>query len=161
MANILIVDDEETLLATLSLELGRMGHKCLPANSAEAALTQLESGEPHIALVDIRLPDTDGLKLIEQIRQIGHDFPIVVMTAYGSVQSAVHAMKVGASDYLQKPVAIDELEVVIDRVLQNTVLSSLAVRCELFVVLPELVDLDLSSPDDSGQVLIVAQRAAP
>ncbi len=120
MANILIVDDEETLLATLSLELGRMGHKCLPANSAEAALTQLESGEPHIALVDIRLPDTDGLKLIEQIRQIGHDFPIVVMTAYGSVQSAVQAMKVGASDYLQKPVAIDELEVVIDRVLQNT-----------------------------------------
>lgn len=119
MAEILIVDDEETLLATVSLELGRSGHQCHAARSGAAALTLLESIDPHLALVDIRMPDMDGLALVERIRQIGHDFPIVVMTAYGSVQSAVAAMKAGATDYLQKPVAIDELEVVIDRVMQN------------------------------------------
>jgi len=119
MIEILIVDDEETLLATLSLELGRSGLKCHVAESAGAALAKLETCEPHVALIDIRLPDMDGLELIKRIRQTEYDFPIIVMTAYGSVQSAVAAMKVGASDYLQKPVAIDELDVVINRVLQN------------------------------------------
>ncbi len=119
MAEILIVDDEETLLATLSLQLGRCGHRAHLAECAAAAMDQLARTEPQIALIDIRLPDADGLELIGRIRQAGHDFPIVVLTAYGSVQSAVAAMKAGATDYLQKPVAIDELEVVIDRVLRN------------------------------------------
>ncbi|MFQ5501093.1 MAG: sigma-54-dependent transcriptional regulator [Phycisphaerae bacterium] len=119
MAEILIVDDEETLLATLNLELGRSGHQSRTAATGEEAIARIESVEPHLALIDIRLPDTDGLALVQRIRKMGHDFPIVVMTAYGSVQSAVAAMKAGATDYLQKPVAIDELEVVIDRVLQN------------------------------------------
>ncbi len=119
MADILIVDDEETLLATLSLELGRSTHTCRTAATAEAALIALEKAEPKLALVDIRLPDMDGLDLIRRIREKEYDFPIIVMTAYGSVQSAVAAMKAGATDYLQKPVAIDELEVVIERVLQT------------------------------------------
>jgi len=129
MADILIVDDEETLLATISLGLERGGHRCSPAATAEAALTRLETFEPHLALVDIQLPDMDGLTLISRIRQLGQDFPIIVMTAYGSVQSAVSAMRAGANDYLQKPVAIDELEVVIDRVLQNRRLEE---RLDLF-----------------------------
>ncbi len=119
MVEVLIVDDEETLLATLSLELGRCGYRCHVAETAQAALTKLETAEPHVTLVDIRLPDLDGLELIRRMRDLGYDFPIIVMTAYGSVQSAVAAMKAGATDYLQKPVAIDELEVVINRVLQN------------------------------------------
>jgi DNA-binding NtrC family response regulator len=119
MIEILIVDDEQTLLATLSLELGRSGYRCQVAESAQAALLQLDVAEPHLALVDIRLPDMDGLELIKQIRRQEYDFPVIVMTAYGSVQSAVAAMKAGATDYLQKPVAIDELDVVINRVLQN------------------------------------------
>jgi DNA-binding NtrC family response regulator len=119
MTDLLIVDDEETLLATLTLELERCGHECRVAHNAETALSLIEQAEPQIALVDIRLPDMDGLALISRIRQSGRDFPIIVLTAYGSVQGAVAAMKVGATDYLQKPVAIDELEVVIDRVLQT------------------------------------------
>ena len=119
MADLLIVDDEETLLATMSLELERGGHRCQRAATGQAALSRLETFEPHLALVDIRLPDMDGLALISRIRELGHDFPIIVITAYGSVQSAVAAMRVGANDYLQKPVAMEELEVVIDRVLQN------------------------------------------
>lgn len=119
MSEILIVEDEETLLATLRLQLGRSGHTCRPAASAAEAMTLLDESEPQIALIDVRLPDMDGLELIRRIRQSGRDFPIIVMTAYGSVQSAVAAMKAGATDYLQKPVAIDELEVVIDRALRN------------------------------------------
>jgi len=119
MADILIVDDEETLLATISLELQRSGHDCATVSTAEQALEKLASYEPQLALVDIRLPDLDGVTLIQRMRQAGHDFPILVMTAYGSVEGAVAAMKVGATDYLQKPVGIAELELVIDRALQN------------------------------------------
>lgn len=119
MSEILIVEDEQTLAATLQLQLQRAGHRCRCAETAADALACLEEQEPQLALVDVRLPDLDGLELIRRIRQAGHDFPIIVMTAYGSVQSAVAAMKAGATDYLQKPVAIDELEVVIDRVMRT------------------------------------------
>lgn len=119
MTRILIVDDERTLLANLALQLGRAGYACTTCDKGAAAFAALEESEPDIALVDIRLPDMSGLELIAQLRQAGRDFPIIVMTAYGSVENAVEAMKVGASDYLQKPVAIAELEVVIDRVLQH------------------------------------------
>lgn len=120
MADILIVDDEETLLATLSLELRRAGHAIVAAQSAEQALALLENREPQVALVDIRLPEMDGVQLISRIRAGGHDFPIIVMTAYGSVEGAVAAMKVGADDYLQKPVGMAELELVIERALRNS-----------------------------------------
>lgn len=129
MAEILIVDDEETLLATTSLELQRGGHVCRSVTSAEAALAHLQGAEPQLALVDIRLPEMDGVELIRRIRSSGFDFPIVVMTAYGSVEGAVAAMKVGATDYLQKPVGIAELELVIDRALRN---SRLAKRLAVF-----------------------------
>lgn len=119
MTRILIVDDEKTLLANLALQLGRAEYECHPVDTASAALEALERIEPDIALVDIRLPDMSGLDLISQLRQAGRDFPIIVMTAYGSVENAVDAMKVGASDYLQKPVSIKELEVVLERVLHH------------------------------------------
>ncbi len=107
MADVLIVDDETTLLANLTLQLGRAGHQCRTADTARAALASVESREPDVAIVDIRMPDMSGLDLIDRIRQAGRDFPVVVMTAYGSVENAVAAMKVGATDYLQKPVSID------------------------------------------------------
>ncbi|MCA9253987.1 MAG: sigma-54-dependent Fis family transcriptional regulator, partial [Phycisphaerales bacterium] len=119
MTRILIVDDERTLLANLALQLGRAGYECRAVDNGASAMEALEESEPDIALVDIRLPDMSGLELIAQLRQAGRDFPIVVMTAYGSVENAVEAMKVGASDYLQKPVSITELQVVLDRVLQH------------------------------------------
>lgn len=119
MTNLLIVDDEKTLLANLALQLGRSEYECRTAETGAAAFAAIENAEPNIALVDLRLPDMNGLDLIKQIRSQGRDFPIIVMTAFGSVENAVEAMKVGASDYLQKPVAIGELEVVLDRVMQH------------------------------------------
>ncbi len=119
MTDLLIVDDEKTLLANLALQLAQSDYRCRTAESAAAALELIEHVEPQIALFDLRLPDTSGLDLIKQVRSQGRDFPIVVMTAFGSVETAVEAMKVGASDYLQKPVAIGELEVVLHRVLQH------------------------------------------
>lgn len=129
MANLLVVDDETTLLANLTLQLDRAGHACRTADCAQAALTAIDTSDPELALVDVRLPDMSGLDLIAQIRQSGRDFPIVVMTAYGSVESAVEAMKVGASDYLQKPVSITELEVVINKALEH---HRMKARLDLF-----------------------------
>lgn len=119
MADLLLIDDEETLLATLQLELQRAGHHVVAVNNATEGLQALESFEPSVALVDIKLPDIDGVEVIERVRALGYDFPIIVMTAYGSVGGAVEAMRRGATDYLQKPVGIDELELVIERALRH------------------------------------------
>jgi len=119
MADVLIIEDEETLLATLSLELQRAGHTVVAAHDGATGLRAVKTLDPNIALVDIKLPDIDGVEIIEQFRQTGHDFPIVVMTAYGTVGGAVEAMRRGATDYLQKPVGIDELQIVIERALKH------------------------------------------
>lgn len=95
MADLLLIDDEETLLATLQLELQRAGHHVVAVNNATEGLQALESFEPSVALVDIKLPDIDGVEVIERVRALGYDFPIIVMTAYGSVGGAVEAMVEG------------------------------------------------------------------
>ncbi|HEY3246550.1 MAG TPA: sigma-54 dependent transcriptional regulator [Phycisphaerae bacterium] len=120
MARILIVDDEETLLYALVLQLRNAGHECRPCTTAAAALEALDSFDPEVALFDLNLPDMDGIELIDQARARGLDAPIVVLTAFGSVTSAVSAIKAGAEEYLQKPVAADDLEIVLRRCLDTT-----------------------------------------
>ncbi len=120
MARILIVDDEETLLYSLVLQLRKGGHECLACATASAALEALGSFDPEVALFDLHLPDMGGIDLIRTARERGFDGPIVVLTAFGSVTSAVSAIKAGASEYLQKPVSSDDLEIVIRRCLDTT-----------------------------------------
>jgi DNA-binding NtrC family response regulator len=120
MARILIVDDEETLLYALVLQLRSGGHDCQPCTTAAAALKVLDTFDPEVALFDLNLPDMDGIELIGAARARGLDAPIVVLTAFGSVTSAVSAIKAGAAEYLQKPVAADDLEIVIRRCLDTS-----------------------------------------
>jgi len=119
MADILIVDDEENLSYSLQLGLRRAGHETRVADTVASALAECARKAPALALVDVQLPDGDGIQLIAQLRAQGFDLPVVVITAFGTVATAVAAMKQGAMDFIQKPVSIEEVCLVVERCLED------------------------------------------
>ncbi|MGE3163966.1 MAG: sigma-54-dependent transcriptional regulator [Planctomycetota bacterium] len=124
MALVLILDDELPLLQSLSLELERSGHECLLAEDGRSALLILEQQKPDIAILDVQLPDMSGLDVLRRLRADLPEVPVLIITAFASVDTAVEAMKEGALDYLEKPLDLEELQLVVERVLQNARLRS-------------------------------------
>jgi len=117
VATILIVDDEEIHARALGRFLGGRGHTCDVVTSAPAAHEILKTVRPHLVLLDIRLGEVDGLETLREIKALDPALPVIMMTAYGSVETAVRAMKAGALDYLQKPMDLEEVELVVARAL--------------------------------------------
>ena len=112
---ILIVEDEDKLRRVIQLQLENEGFDVDGASSAEQALPLASLAD--LILTDLRLPGMDGLGLIRELNSRAIDASVVVMTAHGSVETAVEAMKMGASDFLQKPFSLDHLTTVAQRVL--------------------------------------------
>ena len=102
-SRVLIVDDEPDILATLSIFLEEEGFECIEAVDGVEAIRKLESEEIDAVLLDIALPGMSGLEVLEQIKGRWRDIEVVMMTAYGTVESAVQSLKGGAFDYLSKP----------------------------------------------------------
>jgi two-component system, NtrC family, response regulator AtoC len=117
VATILIVDDEEIHARALGRFLGARGHTCEVVTSAAAAHAALRVVRPHLVLLDLRLGEVDGLVTLREIKELDPALPVIMMTAYGSVETAVGAMKAGALDYVQKPMDLEELELVVTRAL--------------------------------------------
>ena len=119
---ILIVDDEAKMRRVLELQLTGAGYEVTKAASAEEGLKALDppgSGADFaLALTDLRLPGMDGVEFLRQVHGRFPSLPVIVMTAFGTVETAVEAMKSGASDYLLKPFALDDLMITIDKVLE-------------------------------------------
>jgi len=115
MPAILIVEDEAKMRRLLELNLGEDGFTTFSAGDAEAGLKLL--GENHIDLVvtDLKLPGMDGLEFLQTIKRQNAALPVVVMTAFGSVETAVDAMKAGAADYVLKPFSLTEMRLVIHK----------------------------------------------
>jgi len=116
---ILVVEDDAVLHQLLVTQLQRLGMSVRGAFRWAEAEQIIEEFEPDLLLLDVRLPDADGLELLPRISS--HQ-PVILLTAYASVQNAVRAVKAGAAEYLVKPVNLDELELVIRRVLENAAL---------------------------------------
>jgi len=114
-ASILIVEDEARMRRLLELRLGEEGYKTHSAESAEAGLKLLEKEPVDLVLTDLKLPGMNGLELLEGLRRIRADIPVIVMTAYGTVENAVEAMKAGASDYVVKGSSFDEVTMKVRR----------------------------------------------
>jgi DNA-binding NtrC family response regulator len=115
---LLVVEDEANMLRVLELQLAGAGFAVEKASNAEQALAILERGGLDLVLTDLRLPGMDGLRLLERIRGIDASLPVIIMTAFGTVETAVQAMKAGASDYILKPFSLDDLMMTIDKVLE-------------------------------------------
>jgi two-component system response regulator AtoC len=120
---ILVVDDDESFRRFLESALAALGCRVLAAASAEEALTLLD-GSIALLITEIRLPDDHGLNLLTECRRRDFQGPVIVMTAHGTVSSAVEAMRRGAFDYLAKPFDGDELEIVVRRALDHHTLTS-------------------------------------
>src|SRR6266550_663802 len=105
---VLVIDDEPDLLELLELTLSRMGLDTTRAESVSEAIRFLDKDSFDLCLTDMRLPDGEGLRVVEHINQKGLDVPVAVITAYGSAENAVAALKAGAFDYLAKPVALEQ-----------------------------------------------------
>ncbi len=119
MASILIVEDEPKMRRLLELNLGQEGFTTHAAADAETGLKLLNSEKIDLVVTDFRLPGMSGLEFLQQVKRVNAALPVVVMTAYGSVESAVEAMKIGASDYVLKPFSLDEMVLVIRKELDS------------------------------------------
>src|SRR5262244_226693 len=115
---VLVIDDEPDLLELLELTLSRMGLDTTRAQSVAEAIKLLDSQGFDLCLTDMRLPDGEGLRVVEHISEKGLDVPVAVMTAYGSAENAVAALKAGAFDYLAKPVALEQLRALVKQALK-------------------------------------------
>jgi len=113
---ILVVDDEDKMRRVLEIMLQRMGYQISVAEDGEQALEQCKLDSFDLVISDLRMPGIDGAALLERLRSSGNSVPFIVVTAHGSIESAVAAMKKGASDYILRPFDIDTLKLAIDRV---------------------------------------------
>jgi DNA-binding NtrC family response regulator len=120
---ILIIDDEPYLPYQLARYLHERGYEVRTAADGEAGLAEIQRNTIDLILLDLRLPKISGLDLLTQIRKIDQDVPVVMLTAYGDVQTAVTAMKLGACDYLLKGFDLDELLLVVQRSLETSAMS--------------------------------------
>jgi len=120
MLTILIIEDEAKMRRLLELNLGDDGFKTLSAGDAETGLKLLGSEPVHLVLTDLKLPGMNGLEFLQAAKQQNPALPIVVMTAFGSVETAVEAMKAGASDYVLKPFSLAEMRMVVHKELDNS-----------------------------------------
>lgn len=107
--SILIVEDDLTFSTMLKTWLGKKGFEVETASTQAKARKQIGTRDFDLILSDLRLPDQDGLSLLSWLREQGNQVPFIIMTSYAEIQSAVRAMKEGATDYISKPVQPDEL----------------------------------------------------
>lgn len=119
MAQICVVDDKEILRDSLAAALTREDHQVAAFADPVEALSQIKQNRFDLVLADLRMPRMDGITLIREIRANSCDVPVIVMTAFATVATAVEAMKLGAFDYIQKPFEADAVAVVVERALEH------------------------------------------
>ena len=119
MGKILVVDDKELMRDSVAAILSRKGHTVITAADGSAALARIADKRPECVVTDLQMPGMNGLELLESIRKIDAELPVVFMTAFGSVETAVDAMRKGAFDYVTKPFSGDELAISTERALEH------------------------------------------
>lgn len=127
---ILVVDDEAGMREFLSLELSAQGFQVLLARTGTEALEILRREKFHLVLSDMKMPEINGIALLEQIKSIDASIEVIMMTGHASVENAVQAMKAGAYDFVLKPFSLDELKVLIEKALEKKKLKGLVALYE-------------------------------
>ena len=117
--NLLIIDDDDTLRTLLVAELGRFGHAVSAAATAAEGLRLAQAAEPDVVLLDLSLPDLAGLDVLKRLRSEQPALEVVVLTAHGTIDSAIAAMKMGAYEFLQKPAPLAAIELATRRALEH------------------------------------------
>jgi two-component system response regulator AtoC len=118
-AHILIVDDQESIRHFIEKAMLDEGYQVSTAGEGREALTLVSENLPDLVLLDLRLPDTHGLDVLKKLKEDDPDLQVIIMTAFGDVESAVRAMKLGAHDYINKPINLEQLFITVDKALES------------------------------------------
>src|SRR5512136_527923 len=155
--SILIIDDEPNLRRSLGLILQRAGYAVTTASDAAEALHVLQVGAYDLTFLDIKLPDQNGIQLLPQLRELYPEMPILILTAHATLDTAIGAVRLGARDYLLKPI---DPETIINRV--ETILKAEKPR-RRHQITSQMQDLltELQSIDGQDSAVAFGERVAP
>ncbi len=116
LRKVLVVDDEENARLALSRLLSQEGYQVGSASNGLEALACLKQDRPHLVITDINMPDMDGMEFLRELAKSFPSIQVIMITAYGGVESYLEAMNLGAYEYLNKPVRLDELKSLINKI---------------------------------------------
>jgi two-component system NtrC family response regulator len=158
---ILVIDDDESLRRVLEYNLAQEGYAVLTASSGEQGLDLLRKEGADLVVTDVRMPGMDGLQVLEGVRKVDPNVQVIILTAFGTIEMAVEAMKAGAFHYISKPFNRDELKLTIKKALQLKELEreNVALREELKVRTG--LDAIIAESPPMSQVLELVVRVAP
>jgi two-component system response regulator PilR (NtrC family) len=145
----------------LGILLQRAGHEVVTCGTATQAVLALENDEYDLVISDIRMPEMSGLELLERVRDLCPETPIVLITAHGTAESAVEAMKYGAYDYLTKPFSVDEIRLVVEKALEKRSLTSENRRLRAPLDIPAPLPIALGSSPQMQAVMELVRQVAP
>jgi len=154
---LLVVDDDTTGLRVNAFNLRRAGFRVEASSSGEAALDRFDPARHAMVITDLKMPGVDGLQVIEAVRQRAPQVPVIVVTAFGSVDSAVRAMQAGAWDYIEKPFPRERLELTARRALESARLKEDNRRLRAAVIERPVI----ATSEAMREVLRLADRVAP
>ena len=160
-AHILVIDDEESIRDSMSLVLRKEGYLVSSAASGQEGLNVFGSEAFHVVFVDLKLPGMTGLQVLSRIKEADPETPVIIITGYASIESAVEAMKRGAFDYMTKPFPPEEVRVITRKALESRrlLLENMSLRRELEAKTE--FELVVGTSRAIGQVLDVVRRVSP
>jgi len=118
-ARILVVDDDKVLADNLVEYLSKLGYQASPAYGGREGLATFEQGDFQLVITDLKMPEMDGMELLDAVSRLDSRVIVMVITGYGTIGSAVDAIKRGAYDYIPKPFKMEELEIIVKRALER------------------------------------------
>jgi two-component system nitrogen regulation response regulator NtrX len=170
-ATILIVDDEESILDTLSSILEDEGHDVITASSGESAISKFIENPPDIILLDVWMPGIDGIETLKSIREKNRDVCVIMISGHSNIDTAVQAIRLGAYDFLEKPLSLDKVLILIRRALEMQMLekenmalrTSMARKWEIVGESPEINELKdkiMKAAISQGRVIILGESGS-
>jgi DNA-binding NtrC family response regulator len=158
---VLVVDDKQLMRDSVGATLQQAGYQVVSTGDGGLALSMIARHRPAMVITDLKMPEMDGMELLERLRQMDDQLPVVVMTAYGSVDSAVRAMKQGAFDFIQKPFEGDQLVMTVRRAVEHHKLlqenAALRTSAPTFQEAPVLVGRSPAMRQLAQQIQQIAQ----
>ncbi len=158
--SILIIDDEQTQREVLSGYLKKKGYHLITAGSGEEGIRLVKQNLVDIVLSDFKMPDKTGLEVLEEVKRINPEISFVIITAYSTVENAVKAMRLGAYDYISKPVDLDELDLMIEKIIEHHSLKSEIKNLRSLLQEKHKLTSIISQSPKMEEVLSIASRAA-
>jgi len=160
-AKILLVDDDASLRKVLEFNLEQEGYAVVSASNGKEALELFNEHDPDLIITDVKMPEVDGIDLLKEIKRRDIEKLVIVITAFGTVENAIEAMKLGAYDYITKPFNRDEMRLVVKKALELQKLRSRAAMLEAQLVERFSFENIIGGSPRMAEVFEMVRRVAP